>query len=339
MALSDATGLSDSTVVRFLPILLAPGLVISSFFLVRYGSHVASDKTASFGNKRTISSVVAVVAAISPQIVVGLYGGFLANWLALIPALISMLLAIRISDEFHKMTDAKGSSKRLVAYSLAFYAALTLVMLFHVYTWGYVILVTVLFIFISYFGLRSIHIRKVQLIKVMAILSAVVVASILTDYAKSSYFGVSTGISRDSFVAGSSFDLANFNSRWETLDFTLGAYVGGFLSNPIIMMLALIWTFKNSYLRGFDRLVFASLFILTIPILFGTIVIQARILYLVPLYIPAIMILLAQKRDKLVTYSIVALVLAMAVYALRAVANLYLVLPEGYELEQPFLAS
>jgi hypothetical protein len=104
-------------------------------------------------------------------------------------------------------------------------------------------------------------------------------------------------------------------------------------------MLALIWALKNNYLRSFDRLVFATLLIFAIPILFGTTVIQARVLYLIPLYIPAVMVLLDQKRDKLVSYAIVAFALSVAVYALRAVANLYLVLPDGYELDKPFLAS
>ncbi|MGI0013760.1 MAG: hypothetical protein ACREBU_10010, partial [Nitrososphaera sp.] len=222
------------------------------------------------------------------------------------------------------------------------FAALALTMLFHIYTWGYIILVLSLFTCISYFSLqRSRSVRKAELLKVTAVLVCVILASIFTDYAKSSYFGVSTGLSRDSLVAGSSFDLTNFNSRWETLDFTLGAYVGGFLSNPVIIMLALIWALKGSYLRGFDRVLFSAIFILSIPILFGTSVIQARLLYVVPLFVPAFLTLISSREigNRVFLYALIAVMLSVAVYALRAAANLYLVVPGGIELEEPFLVS
>ncbi|MGH9879597.1 MAG: hypothetical protein ACRD5H_18365, partial [Nitrososphaerales archaeon] len=283
LLLGDLSGLPDATIVRFLPVILAPALVLSSYMFVRHGYLGIKRETISLDRKRTIAAVVAIAAAISPQIAVGLYAGFLANWLALIPAFFAMLFAVRISDEVAS-SEGERKSLRITTYSVCLFAALALTMLFHIYTWGYIILVLSLFTCISYFSLqRSRSVRKAELLKVTAVLVCVILASIFTDYAKSSYFGVSTGLSRDSLVAGSSFDLTNFNSRWETLDFTLGAYVGGFLSNPVIIMLALIWALKRSYLRGFDRVLFSAIFILSIPILFGTTVIQARLLYVVPL--------------------------------------------------------
>jgi hypothetical protein len=339
--LGDLSGLPDATIVRFLPAFLAPCLVLVSYFLVRHGYLIAKSQTSSKKRKRIIAAVIAIAAAISPQIIVGLYAGFLANWLALIPAILAMLFAVRIFDEAER--DQGGNKwKHIVVFSVCLFAALTLAMLFHVYTWGYLVLVVLLFTFISYLFLRkSRTVRKKELLKVIAILVSVIIASILADYAKSSYFGISSGFSRDSFLAGRSFDLGNFNSRLETLDFTLKVYVGGFISNPVILMLAVVWAIKTSYLRAFDRLMFSTIFILSIPILFGTTVIQARMLYVVPLYIPAFMTLLntPERENRAILYSLVAIVLSLAVSALRATANLYLVVPGGLELEEPFLVS
>ncbi|MGI0012865.1 MAG: hypothetical protein ACREBU_05385, partial [Nitrososphaera sp.] len=339
--LSNLSGLPDATIVRFLPVVLAPGLVLSSYMFVRHGYFAIKRETISIDRNRTIAAVIAFGAGISPQIVVGLYSGFLANWLALIPALFAMLFSIRIFDEAVR-TNNERSWRRIAKYSVCLLVALTLTMLSHVYTWGFVILVTFLFACISYFSLRrTLSVSSGELLKVTAVLASIISASIITDFAKSSYFGVSTGLSSDSLLAGRSFDLTNFYSRWETLDFTLRTYVGGFLSNPVIILLALIWVLKVDYLRGFDRLILSIIFILAIPILFGTTVIQARLLYVVPLFIPAFLALLKtrQNRDRVYLYSIVAVMLCVAVYALRATANLYLVVPENVEFDQPFLIS
>jgi hypothetical protein len=248
-------------------------------------------------NTEVIAAIVAMAAALSPQIVVGLYGGLLANWLALIPAFPAILFAIRISEEMGR-TKKTISWKRVWIYAPCFLVTLTLTMLFHIYTWGFVILVSLLFTLLSYFSMRKAHMaNRLDSLKLVAVLVGIIIASIATDIAKSSLSSVSSGLAADSFLASRSFELGNYNARWEILGFTLEAYVGGFLY-PGVMMLALLWVFKGSYMRGFERIIFSMLFVLTVPLLFGTTVIQARLLYVVPLFVPAILSLYNVRGDR-----------------------------------------
>jgi hypothetical protein len=340
LALSNLSGLPDSYIVRFVfPAILAPAFVASSYIFVRHGlPYDITDSESTAKNKKT-AATVAMIAALSPQIVIGLYAGLLSNWVALIPALFAMLFVIKIINHVERFTFHQASQFPLVFYALGFFACLSLTMLLHIYTWGFVILATILFTGISYISLRNSHfvIRR-KLLEVIAILATVVLASIIADYAKSSYFAVSSGLSRDSFVAGGSFNLENFHFRWENLDFTLRTYLGGSLTNPVLLVLALVWLFRANYVNGFDRMLYSMFFILVIPILFGNSGIQARILYVIPLFIPSIAATVSGRensRGRVMVFFVV--LLSLSVYALHALANLYLVVPEGFELERPFL--
>ena len=105
------------------------------------------------------------------------------------------------------------------------------------------------------------------------------------------------------------------------------------------MALALLWVFRSSYLKAFDRLLLSMLFLLAVPMLFGSSDIQARVFYVVPLFVPALLSLNSVRRDnnRVFYFAMIALMSSMAVYALRAMTNMDLVLPEGYEIEEPFL--
>lgn len=192
--LSEVTGLPGATVVRFLPVILAPALVASSYLSVRL-VRPAILVWEIQGRKSIVASTVAIAAAMSPQIVVGLYAGILANWLALIPALFSIVLAVKIS-EYAKSKDLDW--RKLSASAAALFALLTLTDLFHVYTWGYLVLALALFTIISFVVLRkSASVDRRVLLKVSLILGAVIVASVAADYAKSSLFSVTSGLSQE----------------------------------------------------------------------------------------------------------------------------------------------
>jgi hypothetical protein len=341
LGLGSLTGISDAVVLRLiLPGILAFGLVVSTYVFVRHGLHRKEENQEVINKDKKIAAIVAILASFSPQIVVGQYAGILANWFALIPAFFALLLALRITQEGECSTPNQTNWTRLFLYSLSLFVILLIAMLFHVYTWGYTTLVIILFTAIWYFSIRkSRRVQRKTILKVTAILASVLLASVITDYAKSSYFGTVSGLSQDSFLAGRTFNLENFNSRWDIIHMTLMFYVGGFLSNPVIVILTLLWIIKVNHLTGLDRLIYCMIFLLTIPILFGSDVIQARILYVIPMYIPAVLALvnMRQRSDRTILIAISAVSLSIAVYALRAMANLYLVIPENFELEDDFL--
>lgn len=214
--LVDVTGLPTATIVRFLPVILAPALVATSYLLVRL-IRPAFLIGAIRGRKGMVASTVAMAAAMSPQVVVGLYAGILANWLALIPALFSIVIAVKIS-EHAKSRDLDW--RPLSAAAAGLLALLTLTNLLHVYTWGYLVLAFALFTIISFLVLRkSASVNRHILLKVSVILGSVIVASVAADYAKSSFFSVTSGLSQESILAGNTLSPTNFLSRWEALDF------------------------------------------------------------------------------------------------------------------------
>jgi hypothetical protein len=77
-------------------------------------------------------------------------------------------------------------------------------------------------------------------------------------------------------------------------------------------------------------------FILAVPLAFGSVVFQTRVLYNIPFHIPALMAIygIGFKDRGSRSLLIIAVALSLATYALRAFANLYLELPEGYVIDR-----
>jgi hypothetical protein len=218
----------------------------------------------------------------------------------------------------------------------------------HVYTWGHLVIIAGLFLAISFLSAR----RLTSDFKFKTILLlAAIISSVVIDYVKSEAVGVPSGLSRDTGVAGYSLSLDNFDSRWTTVSDTLGEYVGGYLSVPILLSLTLFWVFRarmwpvdnksgciNGNTSSFDRVVFSMLFVLAIPILFGDMTVQARLFYNTPFFIPAALVLFNANKARLVLLlSIAFVVLVLANYAINAMSNLNLVVPDNAIAENPFL--
>jgi hypothetical protein len=89
----------------------------------------------------------------------------------------------------------------------------------------------------------------------------------------------------------------------------------------------------------------SSIFILAAPVSVGSTEFQTRVLYNTPMHLVAALALVfvidrlsREKGNKaLCIILVVVIILVMATYALRALANMPLELPPGYELEQDFL--
>ena len=127
-SLQTLTGLSAQLVVRFLPLLLGPMLVAAVYYFVRLGT----------GNNRNAASLSALFTVLSFQFVVGIYAGFFANWLALVTSYIALLFLFRAWERRSRLDY-------LILLSI------TITTLFvHVYTWGYLMAVMILFTLLSY---------------------------------------------------------------------------------------------------------------------------------------------------------------------------------------------
>jgi hypothetical protein len=106
--------------------------------------------------------------------------------------------------------------------------------------------------------------------------------------------------------------------------------------------MALVWVVaRANFAHGFDRVIMAMLFLLAPPVLFGTVEFQTRVLFNTVIQIPALLAIYfvsdQSKNSLLRTLLVVAVVSVMATYGFRAMANLYLELPEGVTLDNEFL--
>lgn len=320
----------SQAIPRYIPIALGPALVLSVYaFMVKVPIGDVGRKVS-----RQRAAIVALFAAFSPQIIAGIYGGFIANWFALIPGLASVLLLIKTWE----VKAASGNNSKVALYSIAFFGLLVTTMLFHVYMWGHLIIVSAIFLAVSLAFYR----KSTSDYKLKAILIAIaIVASIGMDVAKAALVGLPPGITRDEVVAGYSFNLDNFGSRWQTITSMLENYLGGFLVIPAMVVLALMWAVGRARMsQTFDRFLLTMLFVLAIPLLFGDMTIQARLLYNVPLFIPAALAVYGWRDEWSVPSKsiLVLLIVISANYAIRSLSNLDLVLPPGVVLDRPFLA-
>ena len=323
--LANVTNLPDATVVRFLPVALGPALVASNYFLVLH--NLRSEDRA---RDRRMAAWGALFTALSAQVVVGMYAGLLANWLALIAGSLALHFA---------MQTWSGDNNQKTVMNAGFLAAvLLLIMLLHVYTWGYFIAAIVVFAAISFITSRKTTFRPAAKILVIAVVAA---GSVGLEYSKSFAYAGPVGLDHDIQRVGSDLDLQNFNGRLDNLNRSLGSYMGGYLSNPIVWMLVIVWLVRSNY-STFNRILLATLAIISVPALFGSVEFQARVIFNTPLHLMTFLGLFpitTKSNDKnwIGRLALIAVLLSLAIYCLRAMANLNLVLPVDYELEKPFL--
>jgi hypothetical protein len=322
LTITNLIGTTDLMVIRFLPVALAPILVLANYLLLRYALRSKDE-----GRLMLYASIGAIFAVFSPQIVVGEYAGLLANWMALIAAYFAFYFLL-------KGWECQVRIQVIRAFGVLF-AILVVMMHVHLYTWAHLLAIMLLFAGTSYIFARKSETRPTA--KIIFIL-IIVGSTFLIDYAKSSYLATPGAAGSDSAI-GNNIQPKDTTGRWDRLFFTLNTYVGGFLSNPALFLLGLIWVVRADLSKGLDRLLLSMLFLLAIPITFGSIEFQTRVLYNMPFHIPALLALnsISIKDRPFRLLLIIAIVATLATYALRSIANLYLQVPEGFVLDRQFL--
>src|SRR6266487_4286754 len=96
-----SAGVSPSLIIEYLPMLLAPLLSLSAYIFVRYGHGSAG-----------MAGLTALFAPVSFYITVGVWGGYMANWLALILAYLFLTSLLIFSRK-------PTSLKYAIAYALS----------------------------------------------------------------------------------------------------------------------------------------------------------------------------------------------------------------------------
>jgi hypothetical protein len=172
--------------------------------------------------------------------------------------------------------------------------------------------------------------------KRILLLLAIVLLSVVIDIARTSLTASVGGIEGDITLSkgAQGVGLGQFSQRWSNLVYTTQVYLGGQLSNPIILALGLYWLFhsKLSEQSTIFLLVFLSLGVL--PMFVGGVLIQGRVFYDIPFQIPCAISLTYLKRytnGTLLVLSIGIWLVAMSVYA---ASNFYFLPPPQQQLSQ-----
>jgi hypothetical protein len=288
--------------LKFLPIILTPALSIAVYLFVKIAT-----------NNRNLAGVAALLTIASYHFTIGMYAAFYANWFALIGMYLTFILVIKYWRE-----------RTLVSWLTLFGAALA-VLLLHSFTWTFLIACLASFCIISLF-VEPPGRRRTLLLGIVLIIAG----NILFDYSKSQVFEISDSLTRSIDVPETNLDLSEFLLRWNNLNATFRTYLGGLFTNPLLLLLAIVWVFTIHYRQVFDRILVSSLSIGTLPLLFGDFVTQSRVFYDLPIHILAAVVIykLIQNSNNIMSrLLIIAITLYFANYVMRSLSNLYFISP------------
>jgi hypothetical protein len=285
--------------IEYIPIILGPSLIVVVYFLTR--ELTSSDIT---------SILAAFLTAISFHILIGIYAGFYANWLALIIGYLSFIFLIRFLRESQKIS--------YILYS----ALMIILVLTHVYTWSILAIVFTVFLIVM---LVTRYFRRRNII----LLLLVIVLSVAIDVSRTALTGSAGGLIKDLEIADTGADIELFNQRWTSLTETIHIYVGGQYSNFIILGLCLYWLFLSDLRKTSN--IFIAIFLSTgiLPLFFGNWALETRVFYNIPFQIPAAIALThlrGQSNTRILPVPICVWLIAMSIIA---VSNFYLIPPPG----------
>jgi hypothetical protein len=268
-ALQRLTEIELRTLVNYLPLILGPLLVIAVYALTNMVFH-----------DERITSIALILTATSHYIVVGIYGGFFANWFALILMIVYVSFTIKASRRF--------DIKNLMVASLL----LISILFTHPYTWAPLLLSTLVFFLATVSG--NISTKTRYLAKAALVL---LIPNIVAENVKMIILNSVGGFSGNYAVASTSVSIEQFFLRFSNLEYTFSTYVGGFLSNPLILSLSFL-ALLTSQKTEFTKLISSLLLAISIPIFFGDFVIQSRLIYLIPFPVMAAVFLGQSERYK-----------------------------------------
>jgi hypothetical protein len=301
--------------IELLPFILGPSLVLAVYFLTR-----------ELTRNDAVSLFAAFLTAISYHVLIGIYAGFYANWIALIFGSLSLAFLFRF---------LRSHDKR----NLVLYGVLATLMLFsHVYTWSIFTIVSAIFLIILTKFNSLVHVNGSSLTggkdeqrrkrKQSALLLLVVLAcTVAIDVGRTVLTGSSSGIEGDLELGERLAGPEQFALRWNNLTYTTMVYVGGLFANFLILGLGIYWLVRSDLWKMQDIFIIIFLSIGILPFLFGEWIIQTRVFYNIPFQIPAALGLMYLRQQAAGLLRSIPIYIWLIAISVVAVSNLYLVLP------------
>ena len=258
-----ASTISALQATLLLPMLLAPLLVLATFFFMR-----------GAGFNFRAASLASLFTAFSFHITAGMFGGFLSNWIGLI------FLYLSLGCFFQSL---KKRSWNLLGAAAALQVAL---MLSHVYTW--LMLVGALMLFLAIICVSWLKKRGDASEVKMAF--AALTANILAYAVRNLASGAALTPSDVAAVSQETMSLSFLQSFWWILNRSITEYLGISLLNPLLFFLAFTGAFALALNgRTVNRFLAAFLAASLVPFIFGDWVMQTRILYNLPIQISSLL--------------------------------------------------
>src|SRR5262249_52974234 len=148
---------------------------------------------------------------------IGIYAAFYANWLGIIIGYLSIVFLIKFLK-----TERR-------AYFATYLMLIISLLFIHVYTWTIFTIVTSIFLLVLY---KLNYYRRQSIILLLLVL----LFSVVIDIART-ITGSGGGIEGDIYLSKGpgGMGLGQFTQRWDNLVYTTQIYLGGQLSNPIIL--------------------------------------------------------------------------------------------------------
>jgi len=244
-----SAGISPSQILEYVPMVLAPLLSLSTYVFVRYGHGSSS-----------LAGLTAILSSVSFYTTVGLWGGYYANWLALI--LVYLFLT-------SLLVFSRSPSK--IKYGSTF--ALSVALLFtHPWTWVLITTVCLVFSITLWRETRNlVHLKS---------LTGIIATGIILDLVKSWAFATRSVAADIATKAPNAGVLLSFwNSLVDGLLFTHG----GLLANWLMLGMGLLGVLVLRFKDWFERLLLLWVAVPSIAFVLLDSYHQARSVYELPI--------------------------------------------------------
>lgn len=241
------------------PIILGPALVIAVYLLTR--ELTSSELTAL---------LAAFLTSISFHVLVGIYAGSYANWIALIFGYLSMMFMLRF---------LRNKNKK----NIFLFVILNVITLFtHSYTWTILTMFMGLFLLVT---LKFNYYNKRNIIILLVVLGSTILFDVVRMTVTGSFSGISYGLSPP--FGELKFGPDQFVTRWSSVIDTTQNYYGSLFANSIIYALGLYWLLQSRFKDASTIFLISILSVGIIPLFFGNWIVQSRVFYDIPFQIPA----------------------------------------------------
>jgi len=260
---------------------------------------------------KALATISVYFSTFSIQTVVGLYAGYLANWIA-----ISLLLLSLVSFSL-------AFKERKYFFVSILFSALALFS--HPWSWTIVILAVILLFPLNFF-LSKLNLRRHYSKEESLLVGSFFLVNLILDALKQYFLNSLSGAYADYSITKSTFLVSNIFILGRNLNFLTQVFVGGYTTNVLVFLISVLGVAQLlKYEDSFFDVLFIVLPIVAAPFIFVDATTQSRLIYFLPLNVYSTLgfyELLKKLGEKSSGRAFVLVLLLLLNYSFRSVANL-----------------